>query len=170
MRLEELQSYQIFVDLDGVIVDFRKKATELVGIDKPVDQMDSKDKRRFWSAVAIYEKGGGRFWEEMDPMPDAEELWSYVKKYNPTILTASGSVGDAPDEKRIWVRKHLGSNVPIIVTKASADKALEGRAAPHHILIDDSKRSIGPWNAAGGIGIMHTSAASSIMELKKLGL
>jgi hypothetical protein len=168
MKMEDLQRYQIFCDADGVIVDFQKKAIELVGSHKPVDQMTPTEKKHFWRAVARYEREGGRFWEEMDQMPDAFELWDYIKKYNPTILTASGTIGDAPDEKRIWVKKHLGANIKVIVTKASADKAQY--AAPNHILIDDSNRSILPWNAAGGIGIFHRAASPTIMELQKLGL
>jgi hypothetical protein len=38
------------------------------------------------------------------------------------------------------------------------------------ILIDDRKDTIDAWNAAGGIGIHHTSAASTIEKLKELGL
>ena len=43
-------------------------------------------------------------------------------------------------------------------------------AAPNHILIDDKKSNIDEWRAAGGIGILHTSAADTIQQLKKLGL
>ena len=41
---------------------------------------------------------------------------------------------------------------------------------PHSILIDDLKVTIDEWNAGGGIGILHTSAASTIKQLKELGL
>jgi hypothetical protein len=43
-------------------------------------------------------------------------------------------------------------------------------AEPNAILIDDQPKSIDPFIAAGGIGILHTSAANTIKELKKLGL
>jgi len=43
-------------------------------------------------------------------------------------------------------------------------------AAPNHILIDDRESNIDQWRAAGGIGILHTSAAGTIQQLKKLGL
>jgi hypothetical protein len=32
------------------------------------------------------------------------------------------------------------------------------------------KQTIDEWNAKGGIGILHTSAADTIKQLKKLGL
>jgi len=38
------------------------------------------------------------------------------------------------------------------------------------ILIDDSIKKIDPWNANGGIGILHTSASNTISKLKELGL
>jgi hypothetical protein len=43
-------------------------------------------------------------------------------------------------------------------------------AGPNRILIDDMKQTIDEWNAKGGIGIFHTSAADTIKQLKKLGL
>ena len=43
-------------------------------------------------------------------------------------------------------------------------------ANANSILIDDMQKNIDQWRAAGGIGILHTSAASTIEQLKKLGL
>lgn len=173
MKLTEVKDlptdYKIYVDLDGVLVDFRKKQMEVTGIPGSLDTMEKKLKRTFWYKVSQYEKNGGKFWGEMDPMPDAFDLWNYVAKYTPTVLTASGTTGDAPAEKRVWVAKHL--DLPesrIIVVEASRDKSKH--AAPNHILIDDSSRAIDPWIAAGGIGVLHTSAANSIAKLKELGL
>ena len=37
-------------------------------------------------------------------------------------------------------------------------------------LIDDKEENIKQWKAAGGIGILHTSAENTIKELQKLGL
>jgi hypothetical protein len=38
------------------------------------------------------------------------------------------------------------------------------------ILIDDRADTIREWDSQGGIGILHTSAANTIQQLKKLGL
>ena len=43
-------------------------------------------------------------------------------------------------------------------------------AGENRILIDDLAKTIDEWNAKGGIGILHTSTANTIKELKKLGL
>ena len=50
----------------------------------------------------------------------------------------------------------------------SADK--QKYAAPNHILIDDRKSNIDQWVSRGGVGILHTSTADTIRQLKKLGL
>ena len=43
-------------------------------------------------------------------------------------------------------------------------------ANENSILIDDRSKNIDQWRAAGGIGILHTDAASTIEKLKELGL
>jgi hypothetical protein len=43
-------------------------------------------------------------------------------------------------------------------------------AGENRILIDDLEKTIDEWNAKGGIGIHHTSAISTIRQLKNLGL
>ena len=96
-------------------------------------------------------------------------LWDYIRKYNPNILSATGT----PEKenraaKTKWVKSNLPGHKKIILVKESVMKAQY--AKPHHILIDDRLKSIGPWTKAGGISIRHKSAANTIAELKKLGL
>jgi hypothetical protein len=43
-------------------------------------------------------------------------------------------------------------------------------ASPNSILIDDREKNIEQWRNAGGIGVLHTDAASTIKQLKDLGL
>ncbi|GAG55785.1 unnamed protein product, partial [marine sediment metagenome] len=74
---------------------------------------------------------------------------------------------NATPQKHAWVKEKLG-NIPTLVTRKSAEKAQY--AEPNAILIDDRTKSIQPWTAAGGIGILHTSAQDSINQLKQLGL
>jgi hypothetical protein len=107
----------------------------------------------------------------MDPMPDAAVLWGYVEKYKPTILSAVGTATKtASTEKREWVAVHMGEQYAksAILVTSSKDKAQY--ATPDCILIDDRRKSIDPWIEAGGIGILHTDAASTILKLKGLGL
>jgi len=122
-----------------------------------------------WKAVADYSRSGGRLWAELDMMPDGMVLWNYISKYDNTeILTASGDPKyGAPEQKVEWVKRHFG-DIKTNVVRQSKMKA--EFAAPNHILIDDMPKSIDPWVAAGGIGILHRSAADTINKLKELGL
>jgi phosphoglycolate phosphatase-like HAD superfamily hydrolase len=158
--------YRLYVDLDGVLVDFSKQMERIGFIEKEVET-DKKAKARFWHAVGRLGHRGEPFWGVMDPMVDAFELWDYIKHRNPEILSATGHVGNAEVEKHAWVKRHLGDVVTHLVLK-SPDKAQF--AMPHHILIDDRQKSIDPWIAAGGIGILHISANDTIRQLKELGL
>jgi hypothetical protein len=161
--------YKVYVDLDGVLVDFDKMMAE-IGFPRHTVENDKKAKSKFWQTVAWMAKRGQQFWGSMDPMPDAHILWNYVTHLpvKPEILSATGHVGNATQEKHEWVKRHLGADVKVHLTRKSSDKAQF--AAPNHILIDDRKKSIEPWVAAGGIGILHVSAADSVAKLKELGL
>jgi len=177
MKLEQVSTtinptdYKIFCDLDGVLVDFDTTTEKITGVDVHAAMHDKKLKRIFWQRLSAYsEQGKNKTWEIMNPMHDAQELWNYIKKYNPTILSATGKVPSeqiVTAEKHVWIKKHLG-NVPTILVQTGADKAKY--ATPTGILIDDKYKALNPWIAAGGIGVLHTSAANTIKQLKELGL
>ncbi|MCK9369633.1 hypothetical protein M0R04_06975 [Candidatus Dojkabacteria bacterium] len=166
-----LKNIKIFCDLDGCLTDFPKFCKEHIGIMPRDIDTDKALKRDFWKRVRRWIENGNKFFEDMDPMPDAHILWDYIKKYDPTVLTAIGSAcKGASGEKLSWVRKHLGSRAAstAIMVQTSADKAQY--AKPYCVLIDDREKSIDPWRAAGGIGILHVSALDTVAQLKKLGL
>ena len=52
--------------------------------------------------------------------------------------------------------------------RAEKQKYAKKNGVPN-ILIDDWKKNIVEWEAAGGIGILHKSASATIAQLKKLG-
>jgi hypothetical protein len=99
-------------------------------------------------------------------MPDGHELWDYIEKYNPTLLSAPSREESSRIGKRIWVKRNLPGTKLLL---KSAERKQE-YATPNAILIDDRKDNTDRWNAAGGIGIHHTSAAKTIEALEKLGL
>lgn len=168
--------YKIAIDMDGVMSDFARKVAELTGIasKEALDLMErveeqSLDKRRMWGAINKFD-AHTPFFYSLEKMRDADVLFSFVTAHfahdDISFLTASGHTPvDAPHQKRRWIRKHYGSYHVEVVTK-SLDKA--AFATPTTILIDDRDKSIDPWVAAGGIGILHKDAATTILELKRL--
>ena len=87
------KAYDIFVDMDGVLTNFEGRFEQFAGVtpDEYISQKTiqvGKDKayEQFWDLVD--EQVGVRFWAGMPWMPEGEELYKYIKKYKPTILTS----------------------------------------------------------------------------------
>lgn len=168
---DDNQQLKLFVDLDGVLADFVKGYELASGnnLDQYRYHADSKYRNQTWKWVEQHGEQGGKLWRDLPPMADAAQLWDYVKSHNPTILTATGKPKyGAEQQKKEWFAQHFDPSVPMLFTRKSAEKA--SHAKPGHVLIDDQPKSIDPWVAAGGIGILHTSAADTINQLKKLGI
>ena len=77
------------------------------------------------------------------------------------------SVEEAPDNKRAWVRKHLGAHVEVRCCRLS-QKSLHAKLGD--VLIDDWEKYRRLSLKAGGRWITHRSAAETISELEALGL
>lgn len=177
----EEQSYTIFCDIDGVLANFKKQMnhvfqsvqSELNGVGEYSDERfanDPKFRDYMWRSVAHYQKKHGFVvWRNLELNPDAMDLWNYIKRHNPVILSATGQDRyHSAEQKRAWITEHFGSAVRTIFVTAAAQKMQY--AGKNHILIDDQLRALDPWVRAGGIGIHHTSAQHTIQELKKLGV
>jgi len=162
MLAEAEQQYKVYCDMDGVLVDFERGYNELTGKKTP-GIGSTYDKDDFWSAIT---KAGAKFWAELNWMPDGQQLWEYINQYNPKLLTAPSLQKSSEIGKQEWVNNNL-PGTPIIFKQAKDKKDL---AEPNAILIDDRKDNIQQWIDAGGIGIRHTSTASTIKQLEKLGL
>lgn len=151
---------QIYLDLDGVCADFDKKKFEIFGRYEVSDD-------EMWPVIM---KHYPTFFADLDPMPDFDLLWNFVKVAKPIVLTAlpnpqKNSVYGPVRYKTEWVRKHMGPDVPVIVCRRAhkSDYAHE-----KSVLIDDHVGNIQQFQKAGGIGILHKTAAHSIIALEGL--
>ena len=160
LREEETQ-YTIYCDMDGVLVDFDRGYQELTGM--TTQQADAIGGDTFWEPLT---KAGAKWWITLNWMPDGKQLWNYIKKYTPILLSAPSREESSKLGKRVWVKREL-PDVKLILRPASQKQQY---ASPTSILIDDRQKNIDQWEAAGGIGILHTSAANTIEQLKQLGL
>jgi hypothetical protein len=104
------------------------------------------------------------FWAKLKWTKDGRDLWNYIKKFNPYILTAPmdklGESGSA-DGKILWVQKHLGKEFAdrVIFEHDKWKHASDGNNP--NILIDDFESKINPWKKAKGIGIHHLNAKTT---------
>ncbi len=161
---EEIKNsqYELFCDMDGVIADFDKGFESLTN-HKPSDYESKFGRNKFWSVIPT---NTPNFWAELPWMPEGKNLWNYIKKYNPSLLTAPSRHESSRIGKQKWVDKHI-PNTPVIF-KAAKDK--QQLAGANKILIDDREDNIERWNNAGGIGILFKSTNQTIDDLKQLGL
>jgi predicted kinase len=162
MLAEAEQQYKVYCDMDGVLVDFERGYNDLTGKQTP-GVNSTYDKTDFWSAIT---KAGAKFWADLNWMPDGQQLWDYIKQYNPTLLTAPSREESSEIGKQEWINKNI-PGTPVEFRQAHKKQEL---ATPNAILIDDRKDNIERWIEAGGIGIRHTSAQSTIKKLNQLGL
>lgn len=149
--------------MDGVLSDFDKRFEEFGGM-SPQQFEKEKGKDQFWNLID--KQVGVKFWAGMPWMSDGKELWNHIKQYNPTLLSAPSRENESRLGKRIWVKNNI-PGTPLILAAAEKKK---NYARKNAILIDDRVSNINDWNNAGGIGILHTSTATTLDKLSKYGL
>jgi len=153
---------EIYCDMDQVLVDFIGGAEEV--IDMPFAQADKNDR---WEAI----KNTKDFWANLDWMPGAKRLYSFIAKYDPHILSAaSGRDVNVRPGKLKWLSKNTKikrSNINIVKREDKQKFAMTDEKP--NVLIDDYLKNITQWEAKGGIGVHHTEVGKTLAELKRLG-
>jgi hypothetical protein len=151
---------QIYLDCDGVLADFDKSAEAILGA--PSDVFEKRHgAAAFWKKLAAADG----FFEHLDPMPDAFELYEAVKAKAPIILTGMPHGQWAEPQKRRWARRYF-PGVPVIATLAALKRE---HCHPGDVLVDDRTDHRRAWIEAGGRFIHHTSAQASIAALQAAG-
>ena len=146
----------IYLDLDGVICDWKGKVCELLNI----DQNDSEARNilrkdamlcgyKFQTTAyidSIVEEKGYEFWRNLELLPWAEDLWKMVNSLDRKvyILSNPGHFHDAAHAKLDYIWDKLGTR-NYILTK---HKYL--LANSESILIDDMKHNIKKFSLNGG--------------------
>jgi hypothetical protein len=126
---------------------------------------DKADRKKFRDAVFTY-----KIFEDLEFMPDAQELLNYVSKLegiNIEILTSMGTYdaqqgSEAKYQKMHWLNKH---NIPYRANFVRAKQEKANFAHDKAILVDDSTGCINPFAVKGGHGILHTKTSESIQQI-----
>jgi hypothetical protein len=147
---------QLYLDCDGVLADFDKGATAVLGM-----------------SPRAYEKrhGIGRFWAKLTRAPDfyfglplldgANELFEAVRHLDPIILTGVPRGNWAADQKVRWAARHFpGTRIITTMARDKRDHAKEG-----DVLVDDQLRHAHLWEQAGGIFIHHKDVPTTLNRL-----
>ena len=151
---------QIFLDCDGVLADFDRGAERILGA--PPSSFEARHGAgEFWRRLARADN----FFDSLEPMPDAFELYAAVRHKSPIILTGLPRGRWAEPQKRRWAERHF-PGVPVITTLAALKHE---HRHPGDVLVDDRDKHRHLWEANGGVFVHHKSAAQSIAELSALG-
>lgn len=158
---------RIFLDMDGVLADFLRGVEQPEYIGHPLTN-DDKGHTEYDNRKE--ELTNKRLFANLPPMADMYDLIAYVKHCDVPweILTAAGEVNRelVVYDKCEWIKRYVHPTIPVTCTFTGSQKA--AYAFKGSVLIDDRKKNIDAWVKAGGIGIVHTSAADTIEQLKTL--
>ena len=176
---------KVFVDLDGVLVDFDQGVQSLTG--KSPDALSSG---QLWSAIAKAD----HFYRHLPWTRDGEQLWEALRVLRPSILTGvpSAHAHHHALDKYAWCQRELcvetvhwskagpkkshaaiakqekrrGAKVWCkVITCWSRNKHLE--SGPGRVLIDDRQDLRGDWEARGGIFIHHVNTEQTLRLLRQ---
>jgi hypothetical protein len=159
---EKVRDYKIFLDMDGVLVDFDEQFKELTG-QYPKDYEATHTIEEFWDEI---DSAGVGFWRGMKWMPGGEALYNRTSQFDHVLLSSPSRSEVSKIGKHLW-RRDKTPNTKLILSRSYLKK---NYAAPNHILIDDRESNIKQWRDAGGIGILYKSAEQVNKELDKLSL
>lgn len=154
------KEFVLFLDCDGVLADFDKRAKMLFGM-SPFEFEEKYGTGKFWQKI----QQDKEFFFNLEMMEDAHDLYEGVKHLNPMILTGVPSHKEAISQKVRWIRKMMGRNIAIICCP-SKEKSFYCTSGD--ILVDDTLKHSQKWIDAGGIFVHHTSAKNSLDKLREM--
>ena len=195
--MKNKKKYQIYCDMDGVLVDFQSAVVKQINRDlknknvigkkieklrkdladlqrdhiteKDLDKINKENRlksaRKYMYRVA---SNNERFWANLPWMPEGKELWEYIKKYDPCILTTPLQDEASKKGKARWIEENLFPKPKkVIMSHEKYNWATDDNGQPN-ILIDDFTINTIPWEEKGGTSILYINASKAIKELKEL--
>jgi len=186
--------YQIFCDMDGVLVNLIGGVSDAIYNKPPSDSSDrykklqqetrkslggkklteddvnkyskhfKKSARDFMYKVMLDDR---RFWMNLKWKSGGQKLWDYIKEYNPIILSRPVDLQSVIGKKK-WVKDNLGlagDDVQIRYDKSSYAN-YKGKIG---ILIDDFQSNTSKFEEADGLVVLYQDSNQAITELKDLG-
>jgi hypothetical protein len=153
---------KIYVDMDGVIADFNKAYKARFKLYPE----DTRDRKEFYGLFETFIRED--CFAKLDLMDDARELIDFLNTVSTPKEILSSTAREEfhamiVPQKATWLNTH---NIAYTQNFVPGKRHKYKYATPNSIIIDDTKSVIDDWNKAGGIGILHTDAASTIAILK----
>ena len=147
---------QLYLDCDGVLADFDKGATAVLGL-HPRAYEKRHGIGRFWQKLA----SAPDFYFGLPLMADAMDLFVAVRHLDPIILTGLPRGNWAADQKVRWAAQYFpGTKIITTLAREKRKHAKEG-----DVLVDDQLKHRHLWEEVGGIFVHHKNARETLAEL-----
>lgn len=154
---------RLFLDGDGVLADLYGYLEGIYGL--PYERVyPILGHERFWREM----KEHGDLHFKLAELPEGRMVYEAVKHLCPSVLTGypDGCGEWVTEEKLRWYALHF-PGVPVIVCPSKNKRNYMG---PGDVLVDDRLKYAHLWEEAGGVFILHRTAAETIAELERLGV
>ena len=178
------QEYEIYCDMDGVLVDFELGVIEYITtalVEGRAEELKEKIGRDYITTDDLagptknndirdymYKElqHNADFWENLPWMPNGQRLWEVLAPHNPNILTTPMGYGSEIG-KQAWIDNNL--NPPPKKVFMSKEKYLW--ANNKSILIDDFTKNTIPWEEHDGIALLYKDSEieKTLSRLRELG-
>ena len=159
----------VYVDMDGVLVDFFNEWAKLIGV-KSYRDIPKKEIGKALKKIV----NTPNFWEDLPTLAGYKDLLNTIKAVKGKYKILSSPLANDPNVdpgKREWVRKHLNFFKPeqVIIDHNKSKYAKKEDGSPN-LLIDDFGKNVNAWQSAGGIAIKHhtTTTANTVQAIKKV--
>lgn len=151
----------VFLDLDGVLVDFNKRACTLLGHCHPPKR---------WKWYDDFYDGFNKldcvcnsdFWENLEWMPDGIEILNTIERYisdNIYILTTPMPNSGSASGKVRWIKKNMRQYSKSLIITTTPKEIF---ARTDTLLIDDCTENVDKFRQAGGQTILVPRSWNSL--------
>lgn len=159
----------IYLDLDGVLVDFVSGALKEIGVTEysiPQNEYNIENwggvnisTEDFWLAI---DKTNEHFWANLEKFSWADDLVELCQDFGEVFFLSSPSRNPyCVAGKMLWIQKHYPKLVRnVILTGKKHHCSAKGR-----VLIDDSPHKVTPFLKYGGEGILFPAAYNLVGEV-----
>ena len=191
---KEHSKYQIFCDLDGVLVDFYKgienaikgkapqkaserylasqeKARESLGgatlKECHLDKKSDDFKKPVRDFMQRAMSSNRHFWMNLPWTKEGKRLWNFIEKYDPIILSRPVDL-ESVIGKKVWVKRNLDLVKDRVQIRYDKSKYTDydGKTG---LLIDDYIKNITSYGEKGGETIHFKDVDTAIEKLKNYG-
>ena len=166
MKQTEVTQPHLYLDMDGVQADFftawAKWHGQKVGDSNIERYKQIGDKAQREASIAELNQAGPefiqRFFATLPTLPGGMHLVSWVRQHNiPFTVLSSPLRGNHEASiagKKTWLERHVPSGVSGAIFADNKERWAKKGTRPN-VLVDDYKKNIQAWRAAGGIGILY---------------